>query len=469
MAEHPSNGTREAAEAQFFEGTRHMTAERHAEAEQSFRRALAMAPDLAEAWSNLGLMLEARHEDAAAEASYRQALALRPHLAETQVNLGGLLARHKRFDEAEAAYAQALRLDPHRPGTWSNLGVLYASQRLDDEAEACFERALAMAPTLPRARFNLGVMRLRQGRLEEGWAGLEARDWYAGLNRRLPCPRWSGGPLEGRAILIGYEVGHGDMVQFARYVRLLKSRGAGEVTLLCHPALKRLFRTLEGVDHLLGFDEPWPDGDAGTGWDVWSPLMSLPFLFETRLDNLPAQLPYLHAEPGLAASWADALGTAPGLRVGLVWKGNPGFENDADRSLPSLSVLAPLWGVDGVRFISLQKGAGEDEAAAPPAGQPLLHLGGRMADFADAAAIMVHLDLVIAVDTAMAHLAGALGKPCWLLLPHYQTDWRWFEDRTDSPWYPGVMRLFRQSPGGDWTPVVQAIAQALQTLVDERL
>ncbi|MDB5895591.1 MAG: hypothetical protein JWQ88_3122 [Rhodoferax sp.] len=447
-----------------------MTAERHAEAEQAFRQAVALAPDMAEGWSNLGLMLEKRGEDVEAEASYRQALLLRPHLAETQVNLGGLLARQKRFDEAEGAYAQALRLDPHRPGTWSNLGVLYASQRLDEEAEACFERALAMAPNSPRARFNLGVLQLRQGRLEEGWLGLEARDWYAGLNRSLRCPRWSGGPLQGRAILIGYEVGHGDMVQFARYVSLLKARGAGEVTLLCHPALKRLFGTLDGVDRLLGFDEPWPEANGGAPcWNVWSPLMSLPFLFETRLDNLPARLPYLHAEPRLAATWAEALGTATGLRVGLVWKGNPGFENDADRSLPSLAVLAPLWQVAGVRFVSLQKGAGEDEAAAPPAGQPLLHLGARMADFADAAAIMVQLDLVIAVDTAMAHLAGALGKPCWLLLPHYQTDWRWFEDRTDSPWYPGVMRLFRQSTDDDWTPVVRAVAEALQTLVDERL
>lgn len=460
MPETPENSPRALAEKLFFQGAGHMATEASAEAEASFRAALTLAPDLAEAWVNLGLVLEQSRQDDEAEACYRQAIALRPDIAETQVNLGGLLARHKRLDEAEAAYAQAIRLDSAQPGTWSNLGVLYASMRLDDEAEACFDQALAMAPNLPRARFNLGVMRLRQGRLAEGWAGLEARDWYAGLNRQLRCPRWQGEPLAGRSVLIGYEVGHGDMVQFSRYAALLKARGAGPVSLLCHPALKRLFATLAGVDHVLGFDEPWPPAQ----WEVWTPLMSLPFHFETRMDTIPAPLPYLQAEAALVAQWGAELPPRPALRVGLVWKGNPRFENDADRSLASLAVLAPLWQVPGVCFVSLQKGAGEDEAGKPPSGQPLQHLGGRMRDFADAAAIMAGLDLVIAVDTAMAHLAGALNKPCWLLLPRYQTDWRWFEARTDSPWYPGAMQLFRQAEAGDWKPVVDTLVQALQGL-----
>ncbi|APW40307.1 hypothetical protein RD110_26470 [Rhodoferax koreense] len=462
MPEKPQISPRTLAEKLFFEGARQMAAELPAEAERLFRGALAAAPDLAEAWVNLGLVLEQREQDGEAEACYRRALALRPEIAETHVNLGGLLARHKRLDEAEAAYAQALRLAPDQPGTWSNLGVLYASMRLDDEAEACFEKALALAPDLPRARFNLGVMRLRQGRLEEGWAGLEARDWYAGLKKQLRCPRWQGEPLAGRSVLVGYEVGHGDMVQFGRYAAQLKARGAGPVSLLCHPALKRLFATLAGVDHVLGFDEPWPEAQ----WDVWTPLMSLPYYFETRLDTIPASLPYLKTDPALALRWAAELPPRPSLRVGLVWKGNPRFENDADRSLASLAVLAPLWQVPRVCFVSLQKGAGEDQAENPPPGQPLLHLGGRMRDFADAAAIMAGLDLVIAVDTAMAHLAGALGKPCWLLLPRYQTDWRWLEERTDSPWYPGVMRLFRQTGPGDWQPVMEELTAALQTLVN---
>lgn len=448
------------AETLFADAAGRMQAGDTAGAERLFRETLAHAPELAEAWVNLGLLLDEGRDDTEAEACYRRALALRADFPETHVNLGGLLARHKRFDEAEAAYAQALRLAPDRPGTWSNLGVLYASQRLDEEAEACYDQALALDENLPRARFNLGVLRLRQGRWEAGWRGLEARDWYAALKRQLQCPLWRGEPLAGRPLLIGYEVGHGDMVQFSRYAVLLKARGAGAITLLCHPALKRLFATLAGVDTLLGFDESWPSPQP---WALWTPLMSLPYQCATRLDNIPASLPYLHAEPALVAHWAEVL-PAGRLRVGLVWKGNPKFENDADRSLPSLATLLPLAVVPGVVFASLQKGAGEDEAAQPPAGLQVTALGARMRDFADAAAIIAGLDLVIAVDTAMAHLAGALGKPCWLMLPRYQTDWRWLEERSDSPWYPGVMRLFRQRTAGDWTPVVDAMVTALRAL-----
>ena len=461
---------RSAAERLFFAGVRHLENEATSEAEQAFRSAVQIDPELAEAWANLGLLLDDQRQDGEAESCYRRALTLQPFVAATHLNLGGLLGRRKRFDEAEAAYAQALRLDPTRPGIWSNMGVLYASQRLDDEAEACYERALAMEPMLPRARFNLGVLRLRQGRLEEGWAGLEARDWYVGLKRALHCPLWQGEPLAGRRVLVGHEVGHGDVIQFGRYVAMLKARGAGAITLLCHPALKRLFASFDGPDAVLGFDEPWPDSPSAQPWDVWTPLMSLPYHFGTRLDSIPASLPYLQAEPALVRQWAAELPSGkPALRVGLVWRGNPAFDNDADRSLASLALLAPLWSVPGVHFMSLQKGAGEDEAAEPPPGQPLQHLGGRMADFADAAAIMSSLDLVISVDTAMAHLAGALNKPCWLLLPRYQTDWRWLEDRPDSPWYPGAMRLFRQAEAGNWQPVVAALVDGLETLAHSRL
>jgi hypothetical protein len=171
--------------------------------------------------------------------------------------------------------------------------------------------------------------------------------------------------------------------------------------------------------------------------------------------------PYLHAEQSLCAHWAGVLPSTGALHVGLVWKGNPQFENDRDRSLPHLQTLAPLWRVPGVNYFSLQKGAGEGEVASCSARQPLTELGSRMQDFADAAAIITQLDLVITVDTAMAHLAGALGKPCWLLLPWYMTDWRWGADGADSIWYPDVMRLFRQGPDCDWGPAIAAVARAL--------
>jgi hypothetical protein len=216
-------------------------------------------------------------------------------------------------------------------------------------------------------------------------------------------------------------------------------------------------RSLDGLDIVCSFDEAL----APQPFDYWMPLLSAPHHLGTRADTVPARLPYLHAEPARRARWANHLPVTQALRVGLVWKGNPQFENDCDRSLPHLQTLEPLWSIPGIQWISLQKGAGEDEVAERQTQQPLTALGSRMQDFADAAAIVTQLDLVITVDTAMAHLAGALGKPCWLLLPWYMTDWRWGTSGTQSIWYPDAMRLFRQSREGDWTPVIAELTRAL--------
>lgn len=191
-------------------------------------------------------------------------------------------------------------------------------------------------------------------------------------------------------------------------------------------------------------------------FDYWCYPLSLPLHFETTLDNLPAKIPYLSAPPDRIELWSTRLPQSK-VRIGLVWKGRPTHKNDANRSLPSLTILAPLWDIPGIAFVSLQKGAGEEEAVASPANQPVTHLGSEIGDFADSAAILSQLDLLICVDTAMAHLAGALGVPCWVLLPDYGTDWRWLEGRTDSPWYPQVMRLFRQNGNGDWNDVVARV------------
>jgi hypothetical protein len=215
---------------------------------------------------------------------------------------------------------------------------------------------------------------------------------------------------------------------------------------------------LDGLDAACGFDEAL----AQPGFDFWLPLMSAPYCLGTRADTIPAKLPYLHAEPVQCAQWASRLPSVNKSRVGLVWKGNPQFENDADRSLPHLQTFAPLWQVPGVAFVSLQKGAGEGDLAACQTQQPLTDLGSQMRDFSDAAAIVAQLDLVITVDTAMAHLAGALGKPCWLLLPWYMADWRWGKDSASSLWYPGVMRLFRQGPDCNWRAVMAEVVLALR-------
>jgi Tfp pilus assembly protein PilF len=454
----------QAAEGLFLEGSRHMAAGDASRAEACFRNALRLAPDLAEAHANLGLLLDQAGNRVEAEAHYLRSIACNPDLGQAHLNLGVLLTGQKRFDAADAAFRRALVLMPESTAAWSNLGVLQASRKQESEAERSYRKALALDPDYRFARFNLAYLLLRQGRFDEGWASLEARDWYAALERHLAFPRWRGEPLAGKSLLIGFEGGHGDMIQFCRYAAVLKARGAASITVLCHPALKTLFATLEGADSALAFDEPFPAG----AWDFWTPPLSIPFHCQTRLDSIPADLPYLRPDGGKLGYWAARLsggGATAELRVGLVWKGNPRFENDADRSLPNLEVLASLGAIQGLRLFSLQKGAGEDEAANPPAGLPLVDLGPQIADFSDTAAIVANLDLVIAVDTAAAHLAGALAKPCWLLLPDYKADWRWLTGRDDSPWYPGVMRIFRQPRMGDWAALVADVGRALRELV----
>jgi len=447
---------RAAAEALFFQGNESMAAGDFTHAEACFQQSLQIAPDFAEAYANLGLLMDQQGNAKSAEAHYRRSIELKPNYPETHLNLGALLASQKRFSEAEAAYQQCIELQADAAAGWSNLGALYACMKREAEAEQCLRHAMSLDANYAKARFNLSYLLLRQGRFEEGWQCLEARNWYAALAAHLHGPRWQGESLAGKSLLLTYEAGYGDVIQFCRYAALLKAQRASTITLICHPALKTLLTSLDAVDTIIGYDEPIPT----SGWDYWTPLLSIPHYCKTRLDTIPATLPYLYAQPQRIEHWAACL-PQDGLRVGLVWKGNPQFENDADRSLPSLNLLAPLGAVAGVHFISIQKGAGEDEAAHPPRALPLIELGSQLADFADTAALIMNLDLVICVDTAVAHLAGALGKPCWVLLPDYKTDWRWLTERTDSPWYPGGMRLFRQNRMGDWNTVIAEVQTAL--------
>ncbi len=426
-------------------------------AELCFENAVQLTPDLAEAHTNLAMLLSLRDENKTAEMHYLRSIALNPGYPQTHLNLGVLLAKQKRFIEAEVAYRKAIELNAGSPDAWSNLGVLYACMKREEEAERCYRTALFLDETYTNARFNLSYLLLRQGRFEEGWQSLEARDWYVPLAKLLPMPRWQGESLAGKSILICFEAGFGDVIQFCRYAEVLKEQGAVSITLLCHPPLKKLLSTLSGVDSIISFDEPLPS----LGRDFWTPLLSIPRLCNTSLDSIPAKLPYLHVSADRIEKWKPLV-PQNGLRVGLVWRGSVQFENDADRSLPSLALLAPLWSVKNITFISLQKGAGENEV--PPDGLPLTSLGAQLTDFADTAAVISCLDLVICIDTAVAHLAGALGKPCWVLLPDYKTDWRWLTERCDSPWYPEVMRLFRQSTMGDWTPVITDVINALEAM-----
>ena len=444
-------------EALFLLGTRQMAEGDLLGAEASFREALRIRPQLFEAHTNLGLLLERRSDAAAAEQCYRRALQLNPGNAQTHLNLGVLLASQKRFGEAEQAYKQALELDASALAAWSNLGALYACMQREREAEHCYRTVLAVDPSPAQTQLNLSYLLLGQGRVEDGWSRFEARDWpaYRVFAAHFACPRWRGEPLGGKSIAIAFDAGFGDTIQFARYLSALRARGASRVALICQPALKRLFASLAGVDRLYAFDEDVPK----SAWDFWAPIMSLPFCLQTWLDLIPAQLPYLRAEPEKVATWAERLSPAC-VRVGLCWQGNPRFENDRDRSLPGLASLAPLADMVDVSFVSLQKGLSE-----PARGLPIFDAAPQLHDFSDTAAAIANLDLVISVDSAVAHLTGALAKPIWILLPRYRTDWRWLSERDDSPWYPEVMRLFRQEIAGDWTETIGRVRAALAQFV----
>ncbi len=337
-------------------------------AEACFRLAVQIAPDFAEAYTNLGFLLEGKRETEVAETFYRRSIELNPAYSETYLNLGALLASQMRFGEAEAAYRQVIALSPDSPAGWSNLGVLCACMKREVEAEQCYRTAMTLDESYAKARFNLSYVLLRQGRFEEGWQCLEARNWLPEFVAQLTFPRWRGEALVGKSILISYEAGHGDMIQYCRYAAELKAQGVASITMICHPGLKRLFAAVEGVDSIISHDEQIPS----YGWDFWTPPLSIPYYCKTRIDSIPAKIPYLLALPDLVEKWKALLPKKNGLRVGLVWKGNPLFENDDDRSLPSLSMLASLGAVANVSFISLQKGAGEEEAMHPPSGLNLV-------------------------------------------------------------------------------------------------
>jgi Flp pilus assembly protein TadD len=433
--------------------------ERFAEAEAALRRGLVLLPEDAVLLANLGLALEGLGRWPEAEAAHRRAVELAPTAADVIGNLAGAVCLNGRLDEALALYVQAIELDPSSAMNHSNLGVLLTDMGRYDEAEVCLRRALALQPDYLLGQMNLGQLLLRQGRFEEGWQFYEGRhyDWPGGGASARTCPMWQGEALAGKRILVLPEQGWGDQIQFCRYLGWLKAQGPACVTLLAAPELHRLFAGLAGADRVVSAGEA-----AGllAEQDCWTFLMSLPRHAGTRLENVPAPVPYLRPLPLAGATLPGDDGDEV-LRVGLVWRGNPRHTNDRERSLPGLETLLPLRDVPGVRFFSLQMG--DTAVAAWPDGEPLVDLSPMIHDFADTAALLARLDLLVCVDTSAAHLAGALGVPCWLLLPHYKCDWRWLDGREDSPWYPKT-RLFRQPRRGDWTTPVARLVEELRCL-----
>jgi tetratricopeptide (TPR) repeat protein len=444
------------AEALFNRGMALRELKRPDEALASYDRALAARPDHAEAFYNRGVMLRELKRPDEALASYDQALALKPDYFDALNNRGVALHELKRFDEALASYDRAIAVRPDYVPAISNRGVTLHELKRLDEALACYDDALALNPAYVEGHFNKALLRLLKGDFDIGWREYEWRRWKEEnltlCKRDFAQPLWLGQTtIEGKTIRLHAEQGFGDTVQFCRYVPLVAARGA-RVLLEVPPQLKDLMASLAGVGEVISTQNELPD------FDLHCPLLSLPLALGTRLESIPAQVPYLSAPPKSMINWASAVEPRRSLRIGLVWSGSSGHKGDAIRSI-NLRSLLPLLDV-GAEFVSLQKDVRADDATVLQERSDLMHLGDKLNTFADTAAVIANLDLVISVDTSVAHLAGALAKPVWILLP-FLPDFRWLLDREDSPWYP-TARLFRQQAAGDWSSVVSRVVRELE-------
>ncbi len=432
---------------------------RHGEAARLFAQAAALAPTAA-AHCNLANALAALGQDGPAALHYRAALDLAPDNAQVHANHGRALLRQGRGAEAARALAEADRLAPGAPAVHNDLAVAHLLMNQPAPAIAWCDAVLAVDPGHANARYNRGLARLKAGDFG-GWADHEAR-WgttvLAPTARAWPVPLWTGEPIAGRTVLLHAEQGFGDTLQFCRYASLVAARGARVLMEVPGP-LVTLLGSLTGPAAVIASGAPLRDPGAPLpAFDLHCPLMSLPWACGTTLDTIPAPVPYLAPDPQRAAAWAERLAPLPRPRVGLVWAGagrphDPlAAATDRRRSLPP-EALGPLLDVPGIAWASLQKDA-------TPADPRILDLSRDLTDFAETAAVIANLDRVIGVDTAVIHLAGAMGKPVWVL-SRYDACWRWMLDRDDSPWYP-TLRLFRQPAPGDWAPAIIAAAAALR-------
>ena len=391
--------------------------------------------------------------------SYDSALALRSDYVEALVNRANVLHRVQRFNDALASYERAIALRPQAE-VLTNRGNTLQQLKRFDEALVSYRRAQALQEEYQPAHWNESLLLLLTGDWQRGWEKYEWRwkgEGAAGRSREFPKPLWRGADsIDGKTILLHGEQGFGDVIQFARYAALVRACGA-HVVLEVHKALQELMTGRDGVSRVIA------RGDALPYFDVHCPLLSLPLAFGTTVETIPSAIPYLKALPQAARIWEAQLGRKDRPRVGIVWASNAKPDDDYNRSksMPARSLL-PLFDVKAT-FVSLQKTISAADAAILDQCNDILNLGERLNDFSVTAALVSELDLVISVDTSVAHLAGALGKPIWVLLP-FIPDWRWLLDREDSPWYP-TARLFRQSENRKWDGVIDRVRVALHNFV----
>ena len=424
----------------------------------AYGRAILFNPNFPDAYANLGVALRAQGKSEAAVACLRRALGLRPGGASFHSNLGNALRDQGRLEEAAAALQQALRLAPDAPEILYNFGLVLRDMGRFDTALSCFEAVLKLRPEHADCRYDRALTLLQAGDLKRGFAEFESR-WKLRRNppRAFAQPRWNGQAIPGKTLLVHAEPGFGDAIQFARYAALAKRKSGATLVLECPAELARLMETLEAVDRIAIRGGPLP------AFDAHIPIMSLPALLGTTAANVPASVPYLSA-PEIRAVVLPEL-VAGALKVGIVWAGSPATRADRHRACPFVQFL-DLAQVPGVVLYSLQTGEAARDVRALAAEPLVFETGQVIADFADLATALVQLDLVVSVDTATAHLAGALGKPVWTLLSAIG-DWHWSASGDKTPWYP-TMRLFRQKTRGDWAEVMANVRAELQRTAGSR-
>lgn len=472
-------------------GQLHRAEGRLAEAERCYRKAMQLRQGYEEAEANLallldtsgrlersprnyltlGVMLERLGRADEAEEVYRRALSLQPASAPEHHSVGLVKERLGRTEDAAASIRTALELDPGLADAHHDLGNLLLRLKQFDAAEQCYRRALALRPGFPLATFALSQLLLLRGDYAAGLPLYESRTqgasqesdpaFRATVAQLAGAKRWTGEAADGGRLLLWTEQGFGDSIMAARYLRLLKSRTGARLIVYCEPALARLVEAMGCVDEVMSKEIPIPQGT----FDLHCPMMSLPLACGTRLESIPAEVPYLSVPPALARKWTARLAALPRPRIGLAWAGGRMYRGEPMRTRSvAPQELGPIVGTAGASFVSLQKGEASGlETHAHRNIRDWMHECG---DFLETAALIEQLDLVISVDTSVAHLAGALGKPVWMF-NRFESEWRWQVDRGDSPWYP-TMRIFNQQVSGSWSAPIEQVAAALREFVATR-
>ncbi len=428
------------------------------DAERLLGYVFAAAPDHAHALHLQGVVAYRKGEMERALGLMERAISIGLDTPLYYRNIGEIYRVLGRIDDAVAAARKSVQLNPGDPLALMNCGIILSEKLAFDDAITCFNRALALEPNLAGAHFGLAEALLSRGELARGWEEYEWRFKLVDTPPVMPRsdkPQWDGKDLGDQALLLIADQGFGDGIQFGRYIPWAASR-CSNVVLAASPTLRPLLRQLDPrVKIVSEWNQTGP-------FAAWCPLTGLPRLAGTTLENIPAAVPYLTAPAEKAARWATRLGalTPRGLKkIGIVWAGRPTHKNNWKRSM-TLSDLAPVTNVGGIALVVLQKGEGQRQTGSYYGRAPLIHLSAEIGDFEDTMAIIDGLDLVLTVDTSVAHLAGAMGKKVWIMLP-WASEWRWLLDRTDSPWYP-TARLFRQPVAGNWRAAAEQVAAALR-------